>query len=188
MLALFRCSHTLLFCCSHSLLYTHTPVHHRSSIKPTPPINAHSVAKICESDPECSKETMETILNANPLMRNNFENKSLEGIKSSRFHRLAFITGSPVGNLVAKPFKVFGAGIMAIGSKGDVSINKVNSQFRRSSLSSHFATDDGWEGDVEDNGGRLFTWENGNYSHVEEDVENVEEDEDEKEEIEIRII
>lgn len=132
-----------------------------------------SVAKICESDPECSTETVETILDANPLMRSNFENLNLvKNSKTSRFQKLAFLEEHPAGRVVAKPFKLFGAGIVAIGSAGDYSVKKIKHRFRRQTLYASDSLDesesfdkyntkkkdekdddeeDGWEGDVEDN-------------------------------------
>ena len=120
-----------------------------------------SCAKICESDPECSKETIEVILEANPLMRSEFKEKNLEGLKPSRFQHLAFITNNTLGRAAAKPFKVVGAGVMSIGFRGGSPIKRIKPSLRRSTVlegdrepKTHFWGDDGgWEGDIEDNEG-----------------------------------
>jgi hypothetical protein len=123
-------------------------------------------------------------------MRNDFQPKNLDGIPPSRFQRLEFITSSPIGKMVAKPFKVFGTGIMAIGSRGDTSINKIKSQFRReSSRASQFAEEDGWDGDAEDNGGKLFQWENEDCRSLDEEASGEEEaGEEEGEDIQIQVV
>lgn len=70
------------------------------------------MAKVLEVDPDFDHDMLQTLLDANPLIRDYVcEQENKEGLQPQRFQHLGFLLpNTGVENIFTKPFKKLGAG------------------------------------------------------------------------------